>query len=247
MRRSTVAILLASAFTFAVPTVVAAQKGHGAKVKTNAPKAPGGGHAGGAAKVNGGSKGNGAPRVHAQGGPKSHTGSKVQGGPKVHAQGPKSKTSAPAAGGKKTQKAVATTATTSTNTNKSKTTTTTSATTGSTTKLTPVQQKLQRNTNLARKLQSRLPAGTDMMQAAAGFRNLGQFVAAVNVSNNLGLSFTDVKTRMVDDGMSLGQTIQVLRPTANTTTEVNRAETDANKLITTTEADASKKTRKSRG
>jgi hypothetical protein len=51
--------------------------------------------------------------------------------------------------------------------------------------LTKVQQKLQRNTNLAAKLQGRLPAGADLMTAASGFKNLGQFVAAVNVSNNL--------------------------------------------------------------
>ena len=58
------------------------------------------------------------------------------------------------------------------------TTTTTTTPTGTAIPLTPVQQKLQKNTNLAGKLQSRLPAGTDLNTAAAGFRNLGQFVAA---------------------------------------------------------------------
>ena len=46
------------------------------------------------------------------------------------------------------------------------------------------------------------------MTAAAGFRNLGQFVAAVNVSNNLGIPFLQLKSLMVDRGMSLGQAIQ---------------------------------------
>ena len=46
------------------------------------------------------------------------------------------------------------------------------------------------------------------MKASAGFKNLGQFVAAVNVSNNLGIPFSQLKTKMVDDGMSLGQSIQ---------------------------------------
>ena len=86
------------------------------------------------------------------------------------------------------------------------TTTTTSTPTGTT--LTPVQQKLQKNTNLASKLRSRLPAGTDLMLAAAGFRNLGQFIAAVNASYNHGLSFTELKIRMVDQGMSLGQAVE---------------------------------------
>ena len=76
------------------------------------------------------------------------------------------------------------------------------------------------------------------MKASEGFRNLGQFVAAVNVSNNLGIPFTDLKTRMVDDGMSLGRAIQDLRPTADTTTEVRRAETTANTWIAETETSA---------
>ena len=119
---------------------------------------------------------------------------------------------------------------------------TTSTGTGTTTTLTPVQQKLQKNTNLADKLAGRLPKNTDLMLAAEGFRNLGQFVAAVNVSNNLGLSFTELKTRMVDDGMSLGQAIQDVKKITNVETEVRRAETEADSLIkssTTTTATTS--------
>jgi hypothetical protein len=123
---------------------------------------------------------------------------------------------------------------TSTTTAKSTTTaTSTSSTTGtgSTTPLTPVQQKLQKNTNLADKLRSRLPKNTNVMDAAEGFRNLGQFVAAVNVSNNLGLDFTELKMRMVDDGMSLGQAIQDVKRTPDVETQVRRAETEADTMI----------------
>jgi hypothetical protein len=88
---------------------------------------------------------------------------------------------------------------------------TATTTTGPIVTLSPVQQKLQRNTNLAAKLQGRLPAGTDLMAAAAGFRNLGQFVSTVNASHNHELSFTALKTRIVDQGMSLGQAMQDLR------------------------------------
>src|SRR5262245_16229106 len=127
------------------------------------------------------------------------------------------------------------------------TTTTTSPTAPTGVALTPVQQKLQQNTSLASKLQSRLPAGTDLNAAAAGFRNLGQFVAAVNVSNNLGISFTELKTRMVDQGMSLGQAIQDaprLTSTTDTTAIVRRAEDEADVLIRTTEqGTATKKTK----
>jgi hypothetical protein len=128
---------------------------------------------------------------------------------------------------------------TSTTTKSGTTTTGTSPTTtgtgsGTTVTLTPVQQKLQKNTNLADKLRTRLPANTDLMDAAKGFRNLGQFVAAVNVSNNLGLDFTQLKTRMVDDGMSLGQAIQKQKTTVDVDTEVHRAETEADSMIKTT-------------
>jgi hypothetical protein len=101
--------------------------------------------------------------------------------------------------------------------------------------LTPVQQKLQRNTTLASKLQSRLPAGTDLNAAAAGFRNLGQFVAAVNVSNNLGLDFPTLKTAMVVDGNSLGQAIQAQKTTVDGNTVATRAERDADVEIRSTE------------
>ena len=128
----------------------------------------------------------------------------------------------------KTTKSATASASASTSTS---TTTTTPGATGTPVVLTPVQQKLQKNTNLASKLQSRLPAGTDLMKASAGFKNLGQFVAAVNVSNNLGISFTQLKTKMVDDGMSLGQSIKTLRPESSATIEANRAEYDARGMI----------------
>ena len=113
--------------------------------------------------------------------------------------------------------------------------------------LTKVQQKLQSNTNLASKLQSRLPAGTNLTLASSGFRNLGQFVAAVNVSNNLGIPFWQLKSRMVDQGMSLGQAIQDTRPrTTDTIVVARRAETDADVLIRTTEQTTLVKSKKAK-
>lgn len=86
--------------------------------------------------------------------------------------------------------------------------------------------------HLATKLQSRLPAGTNLQTARTGFRNMGQFVAAVNVSRNLGIPFAQLKTRMVDQHMSLGQAIQDARPTtSNADAIASRAEHDADVQI----------------
>jgi hypothetical protein len=98
-----------------------------------------------------------------------------------------------------------------------------------------VQQKLEKNTNLAAKLEGRLPAGTDVVKAAEGFKNLGQFVAAVNASyNHEGIEFKELKILMVDEGYSLGQAMQKLKA-ENATTEARRAETEANRMIETSE------------
>jgi hypothetical protein len=104
----------------------------------------------------------------------------------------------------------------------------------STTTLTPVQLKLQQNTRLASKLQTRL-GGADPILAAQGFRNLGQFVAAVNVSNNLGIPFADLKRKMVAENLSLGQSIQALKKVSSPTVEAQRAEFDARAIISSSE------------
>jgi hypothetical protein len=63
----------------------------------------------------------------------------------------------------------------------------------------PVGQRLSRNTALTSKLETRLTAlgyqGT-VYQAAYGFKNLGQFVAATHVSQNLGIPFDQLKLQM---------------------------------------------------
>lgn len=103
------------------------------------------------------------------------------------------------------------------------------------TPLTPVQEKLQKNTNLAGKLQARLPAGTNLLDAADGFGTLGQFVAAVNVSANLKIPFEKVKTDVVTRKMSLGQAIHDLRPVSSAAVEAQRAEYEAQGMIARTE------------
>ena len=91
-----------------------------------------------------------------------------------------------------------------------------------------VGQQLVQQPKLAAKLQLLLPPNTDLQVASLGFKNLGQFVAAVHVSNNLGISFDELKLRMTGtEPKSLGQSIQVLKPAANAEVEVKRAEAQA--------------------
>jgi hypothetical protein len=84
------------------------------------------------------------------------------------------------------------------------------------------QDLLQQNTHLADNVAKLFPAGTDLQAAASGFKNLGEFVAAAHVSNNLGIPFADLKTRLLA-GDSLGAAIQTLRPGADAQAEANRA------------------------
>ena len=102
--------------------------------------------------------------------------------------------------------------------------------------LNKAQQLLTKNTNLRLKLQTRL-GGMDPIGAASGFRNLGQFVAAVNVSsNNPGVQFSALKALMTGNPpMSLGQALQQLRglEPATATTIANTALTQADADIAT--------------
>ena len=70
---------------------------------------------------------------------------------------------------------------------------------------------LTQNTKLSSNLQGLLPTGMNVQDAARGFDHLGQFVAAVHVSPNLGIPFNQLKTEMTN-GSSLGQAIHKLRP-----------------------------------
>jgi len=105
-----------------------------------------------------------------------------------------------------------------------------------------ISQKLASNTKLAGKLQSLLPAGTNLQTAASGFKNLGQFVAAVHVSHNLGIPFDQLKAKMLGPpSMSLGKAIQALKPAANAKAELKKAQHQAHQDLDTDKDDDSKK------
>ncbi len=66
---------------------------------------------------------------------------------------------------------------------------------------------------LGTRLAPLLPAGTTVQADAAGFRTLGQFVAAVHAANNLNIPFAELQAKMTGpNAESLGQAIQSLEP-----------------------------------
>jgi hypothetical protein len=112
---------------------------------------------------------------------------------------------------------------------------TTDSTQAKGTSKTPSDQ-LATKPKLTSKLQSLLPSTMTPQQACAGFKNLGQCVAAIHVSHNLNIPFTDLKDKMLGTlstdpqakPMSLGKAIQTLAPKANSTTETQKATQQAN-------------------
>ena len=130
------------------------------------------------------------------------------------AKGPKSTTTTTAKGNGSSKKS-GTTSTAST--------TTTTTTTGTEWKPTnAVAEKLMTKPNQLAKLKAVIGDTVDINDATAGFKNFGQLNAAVNVSQNLGIEFSDLKAAMTGitiDGdktnqptKSLGQAIQQFKP-----------------------------------
>jgi hypothetical protein len=70
----------------------------------------------------------------------------------------------------------------------------------------PVSMKIEKNpAQLARAMDFLTPLGLSLEEGTAGFRNQGQFNAAMNASKNRGISFVDLQQAMTVDGLSLGQ------------------------------------------
>lgn len=99
------------------------------------------------------------------------------------------------------------------------------------------EDRLERNPQVRERLERMLPAGMSLRTAASGFRNQGQFIAALHVSKNLGIPFTQLKSRMTgDQRMSLGQAIHDLKPSIaekDAHREVERAEKQARETART--------------
>ena len=90
------------------------------------------------------------------------------------------------------------------------------------------EQLLDQNTKLSSNLQKLLPSGTTPQQACSGFSNLGQCVAAIHVSQNLGISFSDLKGKITgSNSENLGKAIHELKPGVDANAEKKKAEKQA--------------------
>src|SRR5689334_13557040 len=72
-------------------------------------------------------------------------------------------------------------------------TTTTSGTTTTTTGANALSTKISSHPDQLAKISGMLPQGMTLEQATAGFRNQGQFIAALNASKNQGVPFSDLQ------------------------------------------------------
>jgi hypothetical protein len=134
-----------------------------------------------------------------------------------------------------TGKASTTTSTTTGSNSSTTTSTTHRSSTASSPTLNPIAQKISSHPQLASKVNALLPAATTLNQASTHFRNQGQFLAALHVSKNLGIPFSKLKDDMTGaKHLSLGQSIQELKPRANATTEVRHAEAEADRDVRAT-------------
>jgi hypothetical protein len=132
------------------------------------------------------------------------------------------------------------------------TTSSTGATTGSgtttvgkgpTPPISPIAQKIASKPQLAQRITALLPINPktgkplSLNQAALGFRNQGQFIAALRAAHRLNCPtcFMQLKTDMTKKGMSLGQAIQDVRHTSASAAaaEARASERDADRDLGT--------------
>ena len=92
---------------------------------------------------------------------------------------------------------------------------------------------LDHNTQLSGRLENMLglsgPNALAMLKTdASGFKNFGQFMAAVHVSQNLDIPFAQLQAKMTGKGgVSLGKAIQELKPDADVKNAIKKANAEA--------------------
>jgi hypothetical protein len=173
-------------------------------------------------------RGSGQAKKPAVGGSKAKPASKpARTAAKTETRAVKAETRAAKAAAKADARAARTAAKADRKSGAARTTSTNATSTTVVTSSTPTTRAVK-NPKLEARLLSLLPAGTTVQDASAGFKNWGQFVAAVHVSNNLNIPFADLKMKMTGlapgttvpttTPVSLGQAIQSLKG-ADATTE----------------------------
>lgn len=149
------------------------------------------------------------------GGQAAHGASSAKAGSTASGSTAKTTHSAPGAA----KKSTTTTASTSTGTTSGSSTasgsstTTTTASTGTTPtfEANAISTKISQNPNQLARVKGMLPPNMSIEEASAGFRNQGQFIAALNASKNQQIDFVQLKEAMTVDGLSLGQAAKQVR------------------------------------
>jgi hypothetical protein len=110
--------------------------------------------------------------------------------------------------------------------------------------LNPIAARISTHPSLEERIKPILQGtGMTLDQASRGFKNQGQFISALHASKNLDIPFKDLRTQMVTDNRSLGQSIQALKKTADASTAVRAAERQADVDVkkTTTSSSTTRK------
>ena len=63
-----------------------------------------------------------------------------------------------------------------------------------------VGDRISNNTGLSTRIQPLIPTGMTLQAASAGFKNQGQFIAALHVSHNLNIPFDQLKAKLTGPG-----------------------------------------------
>jgi hypothetical protein len=99
----------------------------------------------------------------------------------------------------------------------------------------PFADRIAANPALVARLTPLLPPNMTLADAAKGFKNQGQFIAALHVAKDLGISFTDLKAEMTGpEHDSLGQAIHDLKPATDAKSAAKTAEHEAHSDISAT-------------
>src|SRR5438034_10773985 len=73
--------------------------------------------------------------------------------------------------------------------------------------------RIEHNPQMKQRLTAMLPPNMTLQQAQSGFKNDGQFIAALHVSKDLGIPFTSLKSEMTGpNAKSLGEAVHDLKP-----------------------------------
>jgi len=85
---------------------------------------------------------------------------------------------------------------------------------------------------LARRLDPLLNERVNLDTVATGFESAEDFAATVHASKNIRVPFTLLKHEVVDEGKTLADAIQTVKPTANTSLEADLARSEARADLT---------------